>query len=357
MSDVAEIPVSESGEPEYDVCFSYASEDREYVQKVTAALKPLNIHVFDYQNEETEAELWGANLYEELEHTFEKRGRFCVVFVSKHYVKKLWTRHELKSVLARAVTEKREYLLPTRFDDTELPGVPHSVGYKDLRKKTPEQLAVLIARKVQKLKPRDQETLRWWRRWLSFGLSANTLKWLGALLGVIASIVSAITYLHLHESHTDFTITGANRQFILISAQNEGERASTLQSFKLTFDNAEMKLAQNELLLTPVSENAEQQQTRIVIESQSKPTTIALAARSRLRATCTPVDQCRDEILKQLAARTVTLDVKILESGNPWHVWRLFSPKPYIRPESHEIPEDVRGDFQKFMSGACCNEQ
>lgn len=357
MSDVAEIPVSESSEPDYDVCFSYAGEDRAYVEQVTAALKPLNIRVFDYQDEESAAELWGMNLYEELGRIFEKRGRFCVIFVSKHYVEKLWTRHELKSVLARAFTEKREYLLPTRFDDTELPGVPHSVGYKDLRKTTPERLAVLIARKIKKLKPRDEETQRWWPRWLSFDLSANTLKWLGALFGVIASIVSAITYLHHHESHTNFTITGANRQFILISAQNEGKRASTLQSFKLTFDNTGMKLAQRELLLTPVPENAEQEQTRLVIESQSKPTTIALAAQSRLRATCTPVDVCRDEILKQLTARAVTLKVDILESGNPWHVWRLFSPKPYIRPESHEIPEDVRGGFRKFISGACCNEQ
>ena len=47
--------------------------------------------------------------------------------------------------------EKAEYILPARFDDTEIPGIRKTVGYIGLDEIGPEDLANLI---IQKLGPR-----------------------------------------------------------------------------------------------------------------------------------------------------------------------------------------------------------
>jgi len=44
------------------------------------------------------------------------------MFISKEYAEKPWTKHERRSDLSRAL-EEDEYVLPARFDDTELPGL------------------------------------------------------------------------------------------------------------------------------------------------------------------------------------------------------------------------------------------
>ena len=45
-----------------------------------------------------------------------------VVFVSAEYAGRDWTRLERRAALSRAVRERREYVLPARFDDTPCPG-------------------------------------------------------------------------------------------------------------------------------------------------------------------------------------------------------------------------------------------
>lgn len=61
------------------------------------------------------------------------QSEYCIVILSRHYERKLWTRHELKQAQARAFRENREYLLPVRLDDTAIPGVSETVGYIDIR--------------------------------------------------------------------------------------------------------------------------------------------------------------------------------------------------------------------------------
>jgi hypothetical protein len=131
---------------EYDVVLSFAGEDRSYVNLVAEELRRNQIRVFYDAYEE--AELWGKDLYQHLSTVYGERARYCVIFISTHYAEKLWTRHELASAQARAFRENREYLLPARFDDTELPGILPTVGYVDLRKKGPVEFAATIARKL-----------------------------------------------------------------------------------------------------------------------------------------------------------------------------------------------------------------
>jgi hypothetical protein len=131
---------------EYDVCLSFAGEDRGYVGKVAAELIGRGIRVF--YDEYEEAALWGKDLYEHLHQVYSELARYCVIFISKHYGAKLWTSHERKSAQERAFKQHAEYLLPARFDDTPLPGMRDTVGYVPLANRTPKALAELITAKL-----------------------------------------------------------------------------------------------------------------------------------------------------------------------------------------------------------------
>lgn len=131
----------------YDVALSFAGEDRAYVEQVAESLRTLGIRVFYDVYEE--AVLWGKDLYVHLREVYQCHSRFTVMFISKHYAAKLWTSHERQSAQARAFGESREYILPARFDDSEVPGLPPTVGYIDLRKKSPLELSTLIVEKLR----------------------------------------------------------------------------------------------------------------------------------------------------------------------------------------------------------------
>jgi hypothetical protein len=135
----------------YDVCLSFAGEEREYVEQVAAQLRSTGIRVF-YDSYER-VELWGKDLYAHLDDVYRRAAHFCVLFISQAYASKLWTNHERRSAQARAFGENKEYILPARFDDTEVPGLPPTIGYVDLATTSPGTLAEMI---VQKLGPRQR---------------------------------------------------------------------------------------------------------------------------------------------------------------------------------------------------------
>ena len=131
---------------EYDVCLSFAGEERSYVEMVAGGLKERGVKVF-YDNDET-AQLWGKDLAEHLDYIYRKASRYCVMFVSEAYARKPWTRHERRSALARALEEESEYILPARFDDTDLDGLPPTIGYLDLRQYAPATLVDFLLEKL-----------------------------------------------------------------------------------------------------------------------------------------------------------------------------------------------------------------
>ena len=148
-TEASSIKASESRDEagfEYDVCLSFAGEQRDYIEMIAAGLNKRGLRVF-YDADET-VNLWGKDLAEQLDHVYRKASRYCVVFVSEAYAAKPWTRHERRSALARAIEEEGEYILPVRFDDTELPGLRPTLGYIDLRKYAPETLIDFIVEKV-----------------------------------------------------------------------------------------------------------------------------------------------------------------------------------------------------------------
>ncbi|SFL83889.1 TIR domain-containing protein [Desulfomicrobium norvegicum] len=131
---------------QYDVCFSFSGNERGYVQNVANLLKNSGVRIF--YDEFAEAGLWGKDLYEHFANIYSKSSRYCVIFISKSYSERLWTNHERRNAQERAFRENSEYILPARFDNTEIPGLRDTIGYIDLKKKTPEEFAYLIIEKI-----------------------------------------------------------------------------------------------------------------------------------------------------------------------------------------------------------------
>jgi hypothetical protein len=133
----------------WDVALSFAGAQRDYVEQVAAVLKARGLRCF-YDADE-QIELWGKYLAEELPAIYGEQAAAVVVFVSAEYATRDWTRHERRAAMARAVRERREYVLPARFDDTPLPGLPSDMITVDLRTRTPQQFAAMIAGKLAAL--------------------------------------------------------------------------------------------------------------------------------------------------------------------------------------------------------------
>ncbi len=130
----------------FDVALSFAGEDRKYVEEVAQVLRKMDIRVF-YDKYET-ISFWGKDLYVHLREVYHKQAKYVVIFISKFYAEKLWTNHERESAQARAFSEKREYILPVKFDDVEISGILPTTGYIDLREVSPNKLALLIKEKI-----------------------------------------------------------------------------------------------------------------------------------------------------------------------------------------------------------------
>lgn len=135
----------------FDVAFSFASVQRDYVEKVKNELLKYDVSVF-YDNDYV-ADLWGKNLYTYLAEIYSKKASYCVIFISKEYAERPWTIHESQFAMERvfydyAKEDMQEYILPVKFDDTILPGLPISIGCLDARRESPEKVAEYIAQKV-----------------------------------------------------------------------------------------------------------------------------------------------------------------------------------------------------------------
>lgn len=132
----------------YDVCLSFAGEQRDYVELIATELKKSGLAVFYDQDEDIAPNLWGRDLGEYLDYIYRQGSRFCLMFISADYAEKAWTTHERRSALARVVEEGGDYLLPARFDDTELPGLRPTTGYVDLRQIAPQTLVDFVVKKL-----------------------------------------------------------------------------------------------------------------------------------------------------------------------------------------------------------------
>ena len=131
---------------EFDIALSFAGENRSYVDQVANLLRDAGIKVFYDLFEE--ANLWGKNLYDYLTEIYKDKALFTIMFISEHYGRKLWTNHERQAMQARAFQENQEYILPARFDNTEIPGILSTIGYISLNNRDPSSFVEVILKKL-----------------------------------------------------------------------------------------------------------------------------------------------------------------------------------------------------------------
>jgi hypothetical protein len=113
----------------YDVCISFAGQDREVAEGIAEALKTAEIprRVF-YDNWEKNA-LLGENLYNYLHDVYSSQSMYCVILFSHAYRDRAWTRHELRSAQTRLLRDREAYVIPIAIDANAIPDVFASVGY------------------------------------------------------------------------------------------------------------------------------------------------------------------------------------------------------------------------------------
>ncbi len=138
----------------FQLALSFAGEQRDYVEEVAHHLSKRSIPVFYDGYEETW--LWGHDGLEIFEKIFGEMSTFAVMFISSDYVKKRWPTHERRIILEHASRETSEYVLPVRFDDTPVLGIPESIKYIKAQKCTPAELATIIAEKIE-MNPRAEK--------------------------------------------------------------------------------------------------------------------------------------------------------------------------------------------------------
>jgi hypothetical protein len=133
---------------EFDLAISFAGTERQQAKQLAERVREAGFKVFydDFYPEQ----LWGKDLVAFFDKVYRKASRYCVMFISAEYQRRIWTTHERRSAQARALQEKgREYILPVRVDDTDLDGLPPTVGYLSLGQYEIDEIAELLIRKLQ----------------------------------------------------------------------------------------------------------------------------------------------------------------------------------------------------------------
>ncbi|MDH7802829.1 MULTISPECIES: toll/interleukin-1 receptor domain-containing protein [unclassified Rhizobium] len=203
---------------QYDVALSFAGEDRPYVEKVAEILKGRGIKLF--YDEYEKHDLWGKNLYDHLSSVYKDQCQYVIMFVSKYYANKVWTNLERESAQAAAFRERKEYILPVRFDDTEIPGVFDTIGYLKAPEISPADLVRLFERKlgtrVQYWLRQAEEAANFANRVL-FEAHRGAFLWRGKAVAVFANVGPS----DRSEVYAQKMIEGLDQKRILSSALSD----------------------------------------------------------------------------------------------------------------------------------------
>jgi hypothetical protein len=130
----------------YDLAISFAGEQRELADSIARRLDAAGYSVF--YDRFALAELWAADLPVELSSIYADEARFCLVIVSREYIQKAWTNLERQNAISRFMRDRKGYLLCLKTDSHELPGLPTTVGYIDLRVTSPDEVYGAILQKL-----------------------------------------------------------------------------------------------------------------------------------------------------------------------------------------------------------------
>ncbi len=147
MTELRANTASRESDPfEFDVAISFAGRQRPQAEEIAQYLKDAGVKVFYDKYEQSD--LWGKDLYAHLTEVYQKKARYCLMLVSSQYAERVWPTLERRAAQARALSEKGEYILPVRFDDTEIPGLLNTIGYISFSEFGVEAVCKLLLEKL-----------------------------------------------------------------------------------------------------------------------------------------------------------------------------------------------------------------
>jgi ribosomal protein L30E len=113
---------------EYDVCISFAGEQRDIAHKIAKRLKWNNTMIKVFYDDFEKIKILGNDLYTYLFDVYSKKSRMCIILFSEEYLNKNWTRHELKAAQEKLLNEKKSCIIPIKIGAKfELP-----IGFKNI---------------------------------------------------------------------------------------------------------------------------------------------------------------------------------------------------------------------------------
>ena len=141
----------------YDLAFSFAGEQRDYVAQVVEACKRLGLNVF--YDRDMNNEWWGRNFIREQRKVYGRQTRYFVPFLSTEYLAKSVPMDEFSAAMMTAVKQGDGYVLPVLMGDVQVPADllhPH-IHYLRADELTPEELAAALHAKVMGARAGGQE--------------------------------------------------------------------------------------------------------------------------------------------------------------------------------------------------------
>lgn len=113
----------------YDVAFSFASEQKEIVEEFKKKLQNLRLKVFV---DDDHPELFVSGYVPDiLKDIYINESKLMIIFLSQDYVSKKFPSYEGHIALDRLISGKKVEII--KLDDAEMPGLPDSLHFFDLR--------------------------------------------------------------------------------------------------------------------------------------------------------------------------------------------------------------------------------
>ena len=133
---------------EYDIAFSFAGEQRDYVETVKIECERLGLRVF--YDQDKKVELRGENVVEGLRRVYGGQARHVVAFFSGEYLEKPMPRDELRAATDASLRGRGGYILPIIMGKVVITPdrLPLSTGYLKAEDFDPSTLAVAIQSKL-----------------------------------------------------------------------------------------------------------------------------------------------------------------------------------------------------------------
>lgn len=114
----------------FDLAISFASDQEARVDCFFRKFEAAGLRVFYAPELQRRGLLLGKDLTQELKRAFQSESRWCVMFASEEYIRKNWAGFERQIIVESFIQRgNRDYVLPIKFDDVQIDGLPDSLGH------------------------------------------------------------------------------------------------------------------------------------------------------------------------------------------------------------------------------------